>query len=91
MMARKSVKQTAFYEQTYLQGPRIIKEPRRDVDFLKGFGMAVACIVREHDMPSLAAGIIADNGLSLSDFEGIGLDDFDLKPLRSLKKESAFR
>ncbi len=38
-------------------------------DFMDGFAMAVADLVRQSDHPTIAAGLIAGHGFRLSDFD----------------------
>lgn len=58
-------------------------------DFILGFAVAVASLVRDHDEPVHAASIIAGHGVSLKDFEAAGVEEFDLKPLRALFRSEA--
>lgn len=62
---------------------------RSDDDFLRGFATALASLIREYDQPTIAANIAWGNGLCLADFEFIGLDESDLKPLRAAMRAKA--
>lgn len=56
--------------------------------WLHGFGVAVASIARQ-GYDSNAVSAIEDNGLSLNDFEGIDMMDFDMRQLRRIFKYRA--
>lgn len=56
-------------------------------EFIAGFAAAAAEIVRTHGENQIAADVIATNGLMLKDFEGAGLDDYDMSIIRQLFRE----
>lgn len=56
-------------------------------EFIAGFAAATAEIVRTHGENQIAADVIATNGLMLKDFEGAGLDDYDMEIIRQLFRE----
>lgn len=53
----------------------------------RGFGLALALCQREHDSPSVYAGVMDAYGLTLPMARAAGLEEFDLAPLRVIAKE----
>jgi hypothetical protein len=51
-------------------------------DIVRGFGAAIADLIRDYDQPTMAVQIARSNGLSLTHFEIAGCDKFDLEPIR---------
>jgi len=51
-------------------------------EFLNGFSVAVATLIKCYDAPTLARTIIEENGFSLSDFENAKIEEFDLEYIR---------
>lgn len=50
--------------------------------FMEGIAVAIADLVRLHDVPSMAADVLAGHGFKLKDFAGC--DDYDMKVIRKL-------
>lgn len=58
-------------------------------EFIAGFAAATAEIVRAHDEPTVAADVIARNGLTLQDFQSAKLDDYDMDVIERLFREES--
>lgn len=58
-----------------------MSRPRSD-EFVCGFAIALAELIRLHDEPTLARDVIDGNGYALNDFERAGVDRYDLIELR---------
>lgn len=59
-------------------------------DFMQGFAMALADLVRLHDQPGMAADVIAGHGFTLSDFRGVDAYDRALISKR-FREEASLR
>jgi len=64
---------------------KLKKEKLDEVEksFMLGFGMGVGALARDHDQPSMAADIMRSNGIPFEDLVAAGVDEFDLRCLRS--------
>jgi len=51
-------------------------------DFYCGAAAVLGTLARDHDQPSVAVDIMRSNGITLSDLQKAGADDFDLDYLR---------
>ncbi len=60
-----------------------------DTNFMKGYAAVIACIIRTHDMPTMAKDIMESDGLDINSFEGNGIDEFDIKEIRKLVADKA--
>ena len=58
-------------------------EDAEDKAFVQGFGMAVGALARDHDEPSQAADIMRSNGITFKQLRAAGVEEFDLRCLRS--------
>jgi hypothetical protein len=56
---------------------------KEDWGFYQGFAAALGSLAREHGEPSVAVDIMRCNGVSLQDLKDAGVEEFDLKPLRT--------
>jgi len=55
--------------------------------FAQGVGYAVAEVVRAHDQPGMAADVASAAGFTIRDYTIAGVDEYDLKTLRKLRRE----
>lgn len=55
--------------------------------FRQGLGYAVAEIVRAHDAPVVAADLASTAGYTVGEYMRAGVDAYDLKTLRKLRRE----
>lgn len=55
--------------------------------FVQGIAYSVAEIVRSHDQPTIAVDLAGAAGFDYDDFAQAGVDEFDLKQLRKLRRE----
>ena len=83
MAAKKRYCITGTCRHAYCKGER--EGSRRG--FIQGIGYAVAEIVRSHDQPTIAVDVAGAAGFDYQDFKGAGVDEFDLKQLRPLRRE----
>jgi len=60
-------------------------ERRRQFD--AGYTLAVANLIHLHDQPGMAADVMAQTGITITDINRMGLTDYDLKPLRKMFRE----
>jgi hypothetical protein len=58
-------------------------------EFRLGYVMAVANLMHLHDQPTIAADLLAEAGLTLPQIRGLGLSDFDMKPVAALFRTEA--
>jgi hypothetical protein len=66
----------------------VVAAPHCHHSFMQGIGVVIGALIRDRDLPSVAVDILRCNGLKLSDFEGCGVEDFDLRHIRKACKES---
>jgi len=59
----------------------------RDKQFLRGFAAAIACIVRDHDEPTMALDICELNCVDLDEFKEAEVVNFDLEQIEKIFKE----
>lgn len=59
-----------------------------DADFYQGFACAVGSLARDHMQPGMALDIMKINGVTISDLENAGADDFDLNLIREEARPS---
>jgi hypothetical protein len=55
--------------------------------FVQGMAIAVAIVARHHGLPTIAADVAATAGYTISDYVRAGVDEYDLKVLRKLRRE----
>jgi hypothetical protein len=55
--------------------------------FRQGVGYAVAEVVRSHDEPVVAASVASAAGFTVGDYMRAGVDAYDLKTLRKLRRD----
>jgi hypothetical protein len=60
-------------------------EPTRD-EWLCGYAAALAAVVRLHHLPSTVADVLTADGITLEDLEDAGVEDFDLRQLKGLRR-----
>jgi hypothetical protein len=65
--------------------------PMSDEDrgFAQGIALAVAILARMHDQPTIAADVASEAGYTIADYERAGVDEYDLKVLRKLRRDEA--
>jgi hypothetical protein len=54
-------------------------------EFLRGFGIAIGALARDHGEPTMAADIARSNGITLADLRRAGVEAFDLT--KNLRRE----
>lgn len=57
--------------------------------FAQGAAVVIAIVARMHDLPTVAADLAAEVGLTIADYERADVDEYDLKVLRKLRREEA--
>lgn len=59
------------------------RTPAEDAAFVLGFAACAAALAREHGEPSTAADLLRASGIGLRDLIAVGVEEFDLAPLRA--------
>ena len=57
--------------------------------FAQGAAVTIAIVARMHDLPTVAADLASEVGLTIDDYVRAGVDEYDLKVLRKLRREEA--
>lgn len=51
-------------------------------EFYCGYAAAIGALIRLHDEKTMAIDVMNCDGVTVSDLEKAGVEDFDLKPIR---------
>jgi len=56
-------------------------------NFMRGYAVVIAHLIRVYDLPSMAKDIMDSDGITIADLKKAKIDDFDLLEIMKLKAD----